>query len=102
VRIERLYWNIQLTIFTKLWLLIAFLLMSSKLSTRILSLTILAFILPMKLLLMLLLEIDIVHLLTNLTLLDVSPAVPKMSCHLRFRKIAQAVIATLQRLALHL
>lgn len=87
VRIVRLYRHIQLTIFTKFRLLITLLLMRSKLSTRILSLTILTLIFSMKLLLMLILEINIVHLFTNLTFLYVPSAIPKMSCHLRFRKI---------------
>lgn len=57
--------------------------------------------LAMVLLIMLLLEINIEHLLTDGTFLDVPPTVAIMRGHLRLRKILEAIIAAFLGLAIH-
>lgn len=63
--------------------------------------TVRAFLLTMELLLMLILEIDIKHLLTDRTFLDIPSTVAIMRGHFGLRKILEAIIAAFLRLAIH-
>ena len=56
----------------------------------------------MELFFVLLAEVDVIHFSTLFALFDVAPAVSKMSRYLGLRELFMAVIASLERLVLHL
>jgi hypothetical protein len=60
------------------------------------------FLFSVKLLLVLLLEVDVEHLAAGLALLDVAAAVAEVRGHLGLGEIFEAVVASLYGLVLHL
>lgn len=85
----------MLTVFTEFGLVRTAVFMVTNISFRKLSVTVVAFLFAMKLLFMVLLEIDIVHLSTLLALFNVPSTVSEMGGDFRLRKHLKAVVALL-------
>lgn len=58
-------------------------------------------LLPVVLLIVFLLEVDVIHLLADLTFLDVSSTVPDMGAHLALGVLFLAVVAQFKGFVLH-
>ena len=94
--------DVEVAILTKLGLLLTSFLVLFVVSLREVPTAVGTLLPPVKLLLVLLLEVDVEHLAAHCALLYVAPTVPEVRGHLRFRKILKTVVASLHCLVLHL
>lgn len=96
------HWNIQLAVLAEFGLIITSSFMFFIIRLWELFWTVWAFLLSVKLFLVFLLEVYVVHFMTDWTLLYVSSAIAEMCCHLRFREVLEAIITSLYRFTIHL
>jgi hypothetical protein len=94
-------WDIELAVFAKPGFEFALFIVLLVISLREFLQAVRAFLLPVILLFVLLLEVNVEQLLANWAFLDVSSAVAEMSRHFGFGEVLEAIIASLKRFALH-